>query len=72
MILLVCKEDVRIAALESVCYILDREKIMLNFEEELEKFQPSLEIEKAEEAICQGNSVDIIDLIHELMQEKKQ
>lgn len=43
---------------------------MLNFEEELEKFQPSLEIEQAEDAICQGDSVDILDLLHELMQEK--
>ena len=47
-------------------------KNMLNFEEELEKFQPSLEIEQAEDAICQGNSVDILDLLHDLMQEKKE
>lgn len=43
---------------------------MLNFEEELEKFQPSLEIDQAEDAIFQGDSVDILDLLHELMQEK--
>lgn len=44
---------------------------MLNFEEELEKFQPSLEIEQAEEAIHKGDSLDILDLLHEMMQEKK-
>lgn len=43
---------------------------MLNFDEELKKFQPSLEVEQVEDAVCVENSVDITDLINELV--KKQ
>ena len=44
---------------------------MLNFEEELKKFQPSLEVEQAEEAICKENSVDVTDLINQLVKKEK-
>ena len=43
---------------------------MLNFEEELKKFKPSLEVDQTEDAICNVNSVDVTDLINQLV--KKQ
>lgn len=44
---------------------------MLDFDEELEKFQPSLEIDQAEEAIYQSNRVDVTDIIRDVVQEMK-
>lgn len=44
---------------------------MINFEEELEKFQPSLEIEQAEEAIYNNDLTDVTDIMRELIQEIK-
>ncbi|NLJ89779.1 MAG: hypothetical protein GX323_02680 [Clostridiales bacterium] len=44
---------------------------MLNFDEELEKFQPSLEIEEAEDAITRNDLTDITDIIKDLINEKK-
>ena len=42
---------------------------MINFEEELEKFQPSLEVDEAEEAINNNDLTDVTDLLKELMKE---
>lgn len=44
---------------------------MLNFEEELKKFKPSLEVEQVEEAVEQENSVDVTELISQLMNMQK-
>ncbi|NMB44105.1 MAG: hypothetical protein GX995_08245 [Clostridiales bacterium] len=44
---------------------------MLNFEEELEKFKPSLEIEEAEDVITRNDLTDITDIIKDLIKEKK-
>ena len=44
---------------------------MINFEVELEKFQPSLEIEQAEEAIYNNDLTDVTDIMRELIQEMK-
>ena len=41
---------------------------MINFEEELKNFKPSLEIEEAEDAICREITVDVTDILSELMQ----
>ena len=35
---------------------------MLNFEEELKKFQPSLEIEEIEDAVYQEDLTDMTDI----------
>lgn len=40
---------------------------MINFEAELEKFQPSLDVEQAEEAIYNNNMTDITDVLHEFL-----
>lgn len=45
---------------------------MIKFEEEIEKFQPSLEIEQAEDAIYHNNLMDVTDIIKEILKEKKQ
>ena len=44
---------------------------MINFEEELEKFQPSLEIEEAEDVIISNDLTDLTDIIRELIKDKK-
>jgi hypothetical protein len=44
---------------------------MINFEEELKKFKPSLEIDKAEDAIYQNDLRDVMDLIEEITKELK-
>ena len=40
---------------------------MLNFEEELKKFQPSLEVEDIEDAVYQEDLTDMTDLMVEFL-----
>lgn len=42
---------------------------MINFEEELKKFRPSLEVEDAEEAIYNQDLTDMADLLVRMIQE---
>ncbi len=42
---------------------------MLNFEEELKKFQPSLEIEEVERAVYQEDLTDVTDLLREVIEQ---
>ena len=44
---------------------------MLNFEKELEKFQPSMDIEQVEDAVYNNNLADITDIVKELIQDSK-
>ncbi|MCR5720009.1 MAG: hypothetical protein K6F84_05540 [Lachnospiraceae bacterium] len=44
---------------------------MLNFEEELKKFHPSLEIDEAEEAIYNQDLTDMADLLVNLVKESE-
>ncbi|MBB2181984.1 hypothetical protein H0486_03730 [Lachnospiraceae bacterium MD1] len=43
---------------------------MINFDEEIEKFQPSLEIEQAEDIIKNNDLTDMTDILKELLKEK--
>ena len=43
---------------------------MIDFEEELKKFQPSLEVEDAEDAIYNRDMTDMTDILFEMMKEK--
>ncbi|MGN0166269.1 MAG: hypothetical protein ACI39R_08820 [Lachnospiraceae bacterium] len=45
---------------------------MLNFEEEVAKFTPSLEIERATEAVYDTMGPDITDILDELLSDKKE
>ena len=45
---------------------------MINFEEELKKFHPSLEVEDAEEAIYNQDLTDMADLIVKVVKESKE
>ena len=47
-------------------------KTMLNYEEELAKFQPSLEIDEAEEAIMNNDLTDLSDLLEQVVTGKKE
>ena len=45
---------------------------MINFEEELKKFHPSLEVEEAEEAIYNQDLTDMADLLINLIRESEE
>ena len=44
---------------------------MINFEEEIQKFQPSLDVDQAEDAIYQNDLTDVTDIIQDIMKEIK-
>ncbi len=48
-----------------------KEDFMINFEEELKNFEPSLEVEEAEEAIYNHNLTDMTDVLEEMIKEMK-
>lgn len=45
---------------------------MLDFDEEIQKFQPSLEVEDAEDAIYKNDVLDITDLINKIIEGKSE
>ena len=45
---------------------------MINFEEELKKFHPSLEVEDAEEAIYNQDLTDAADLLVKMLKEAEE
>lgn len=42
---------------------------MINFEEELKNFQPSLEIDQAEDAIYKNDLRDVMDIVEDMLKE---
>ncbi len=44
---------------------------MINFEEEIKKFHPSLEVEDAEDAIYNQDMTDMADLVVKVVKESK-
>lgn len=44
---------------------------MIDFEEELKKFQPSLEVEEAEDAIYNHDLTDMTDILREMLKDSK-
>ena len=42
---------------------------MLDFEEELKKFRPSLEIDQVEDNVYNNNRTDVTDLLDEMLKE---
>lgn len=44
---------------------------MLNYEEELKKFKPSLEVEDIEDAVYQEDLSDMSDLLKQVMDQTK-
>jgi hypothetical protein len=49
-----------------------RRMFMINFDEEIQKFQPSLEIEQAEDVINNNDLTDITDILKELLKGNKE
>lgn len=45
---------------------------MINFEKELAHYQPSLEIDEAEEAIYNNDLTDISDILDKILKDKKE
>ena len=44
---------------------------MIDFEEELKKFQPSLEVEQVEENVYNNKPKDMADLLQEMIREMR-
>ena len=44
----------------------------MDFEEELKKFKPSLEVEEAEDAIYDRDLTDMTDIMQEILKEARQ
>ena len=44
---------------------------MIDFEEQLKKFQPSLEVEEAEDAIYSQDLTDMTDILKEMLKDMK-
>ena len=44
---------------------------MLDYEEELKKFKPSLEVDDIENAVYQADLTDMTDLLKQVMDQKK-
>lgn len=42
---------------------------MINYEEELKKFQPSLEVEEMADAIAQEDLTDLTDVLRDILSE---
>jgi hypothetical protein len=63
---------VTVRALNSYDFYIERAGgiDMIDFEEELKKFQPSLEVEEAEDAIYDRDLTDMTDILLEMMKER--
>ena len=44
---------------------------MIDFEEELKKFEPSMEVEDAEDAIYYRDLTDMMDILQEMLKESR-
>lgn len=44
---------------------------MINFDEEIKRFKPSLDVEEVEDAIVKSDLTDMTDLMMELMKEQQ-
>ena len=44
---------------------------MIDFEEELKKYKPSMEIEEAEDAIYNRDLTDMMDILQEMLKESR-
>lgn len=44
---------------------------MLNFDEELKKFKPSLEVEDIEQAVYKEDLTDMTDILREMLEQTK-
>ena len=44
---------------------------MINYEEELKKFHPSLDVNEAEDAIYNRDFTDVTDILRELINDEK-
>ena len=52
--------------------LLEWEIIMINFEEELKKFHPTLEVEDVEDAIYNQDVTDLADVLVKLVKDAKE
>ena len=44
---------------------------MIDFEEELKKFEPSMEVEDAEDAIYNRDLTDMMDILQDMLKESR-
>lgn len=48
-----------------------KEDKMIDFEEELKKFEMSTEVDEAEDAIYSRDLTDLMDILHEMLRESR-
>lgn len=53
-------------------YNTDWDRYMINYDEEIKKFSPSLEVDETEDAIYNSNIKDITDVVLEMVKEMKE
>jgi len=46
--------------------------LMINFEEELKKFHPSMDVNEAEDAIYSRDLTDVTDILKEMIRDEKE
>ena len=63
------------AAIRRVCGIWKNRTgrtAMINYEEELKKFHPSMDVNEAEDAIYSRDLTDVTDILKEMLKEEKE
>ena len=50
-------------------FVDNEEDTMINFDEELEKFQPSMDVDRVEDAVLHTKYEDVTDIVKDLMKE---
>jgi len=51
--------------------LIEKRSIMIDFEEELKKFSPCMEIEELEDAVYNQDLTDMTDIMKKLLEELK-
>lgn len=50
----------------------EKDDIMINYEEELKKFHPSMDVNEAEDAIYSRDLTDVTDILREMLNDEKE
>ena len=50
----------------------EKDDIMINYEEELKKFHPSMDVNEAEDAIYSRDLTDVTDILKEMIRDEKE
>ena len=57
---------------DAIMFSMDGGRTMIDFEEEIQRFKPSLEVEAVSDAIIKSDLTDMADIMMEIMKEIKE